>query len=823
MNKKIIARVLPHFIAVLIFLIVATIYCRPVLTGQVLQQSDVTQWRSMAHNSFEYKEKYGHYPLWTNNLFSGMPTYQIAMDPDVIVTPFGFYHLFTLYLPKPINFFFLACICFYFLTQVLRINPYIGLIGGLAYAYVTYNPIIVAVGHDTKMQSIALLPAFIASLILIYEKKYWWGALLMVIFTNLLTAFNHVQIIYYILIIAAFMTAGFLVRWIKQKDFKHLTIALSVAVLSGLLGLLCNAVTFFTTYDSSKTTIRGGTELPSKNTTKEGLNKQYAFDYSMYPSEPLVMLVPKMYGGSDGMEVDEDKSKAVAALRGMPQGYAQQLQYYLQSYWGGIGGTSGPPYAGAIICLLAIVGFVVLPGEHKWWILAAGTLAILMSWGGYFDSFNGFLLKTLPMYNKFRAPSMIIVIPTFLLCLMAVLTLQQIVTSKDKLPVWESYKKGLLLTACVFAVVLLLYFNLDFTSPGDRYLLKQSTAMPGQAGEYARQFVAALKEDRQGLYFSSLLRSLLFAAAGALLVVFYLKNKLKTGLLLAGIGLLAFTDVITIDVKYLNTSNYQDEADYQQNNFTPSAADQQIMADKGSYRVFDAREGVQNAFNISALSAYYHRSIGGYHPAKLSIYQDLIEHQLYNYPNCPGVINMLNTKYIIEPDSTGHDMVVTNKAAAGDAWFVKTIQFEPTPEAVMNALNTFNPTETAVLFSKDKEAVQLPAAANPADAVYLVENKNDELTYQSKATTPRFAVFSEIYYNRGWKAYIDNKEMPIIRTNYALRGLVVPAGAHTIRFAFHPTSFYLGLKVANIAGVLFVILLLTVIFLTYKRSKHPIQ
>lgn len=259
MNKAIFFRILPHFLAVLIFLVVATFYCQPVLNDQVLHQADNVEWKSMAQNSFEFKEKYGRLPLWTNNLFSGMPTYQIAMDSGIIITPNWFYNIFTLFLPKPISFFFLAGICFYFLTQILRIDPYIGIIGGLAYAYATYHPIIIAVGHDTKMQSIALMPAFIASLILIYEKKYLWGATLTAIITALLVGINHVQIIYYLLLIASFMTVGYIVYWVKQKNYRHLIISISIAVLSGVLGTLSNAVILFTTYESSKTSIRYST------------------------------------------------------------------------------------------------------------------------------------------------------------------------------------------------------------------------------------------------------------------------------------------------------------------------------------------------------------------------------------------------------------------------------------------------------------------------------------------------------------------------------------------------------------------------------------
>lgn len=822
MYKKHLSSILPHFIAIVTFLVVAVFYGKPVLNGLELHQPDNIQWKAMAHSSVEFNEKYGRFPLWTNNLFSGMPAYQISMDSQITVTPNIFYDIFTLYLPKPISFFFLACICFYFLTQILRINPYIGIIGGLAYAYVTYNPIIIAAGHDTKMQSIALMPAFIASLMLIYEKKYLWGATLTAIITALLVGINHVQIIYYLLLIAVFMTVAYMVYWIKQKDFRHLIISISIAVLVGVLGTLSNAVTLFTTYESGKTSIRGGSQLASKTSTTGGLNKAYAFDYSMYKTEPFVMLVPKIYGGSNGLEVDEDKSKAIEQLRQMPPQYSQSLQYYLQFYWGGIGGTSGPPYVGAIICFLALFGFIALQNKHKWWILATSVLAVVMSWGGYFESFNGLLLNILPLYNKFRAPSMIIVIPTFLLCIMAVLALQMIFTANDKTSLWEKYKKSILFMGAIFVALLILYFNSSFTSGGDNQLLQRSAAAPDEMKGYVRRFIAALQEDRKDLYLGSLLRSFLFVAAAALAMLLYLKNSIKAVYLLVVIGLLTFIDVIAIDVKYLNKDNYQEEADYQAN-FSPSPADQQIKQDTGSYRVFDVRDGAHSAFNTSALSAYFHRSIGGYHAAKLSIYQDLIEHQLYNYPHCAPSINMLNTKYIIARDSLGKDVVFTNPDALGDCWFVSGIRFESTPQAVMEALTHFNPRDTAVLFTDDKKLVTAVSAGSNVGSIQLVENRNDDITYRSNTTAPRFAVFSEVFYEKGWKAYIDNTEVPIIRTNYALRGLVVPAGQHSIRFSFQPASYYNGVKVARIAGMIIIILFFASVFLTTKKLLEWIK
>jgi hypothetical protein len=827
MNHGLLKKLLPHFIAILLFLIVAVIYCRPVLQGKVLQQHDVTQWKAMAQNSFVYKETHGRFPLWTNGMFSGMPAYQIAIDSKNPISPGILYYVLTLGLPKPISFFFLACVCFYFLSQVLRVNPYIGIIGSLAYAYATYNPIIIAAGHDTKMQSIAFIPAFIGSLIIVYEKRYWLGGALTALAVALLVSMNHPQIAYYAFMIAVFMTIGYAVFWIKTKQIKHLLITGAIVIIASLVGLLNTAVTLFTTYDYAKASIRGGSELATNtsNSTKDGLSKEYALSYSMYKSEPFVMLVPKMFGGSTGLEVPEDDSKAIEALQQMPQELAQQLQYNLGSYWGGIGPTSGPPYVGAIICFLTLIGFFVLDAKHKWWILAISILAVIMSWGSYFEGFNTFLLNTLPMYNKFRAPSMTIVIPTFLFCMMAVMTLQKIISYEHKEELWQRYKKGLYLTAGVFGVLLLIYFSADYRSAGDRALLNQvaAAAVPPQVKEYVNTFLSALKDDRQGLFLSSLIRSFFFAAAAAFLIWLRIRKNTSTPIVLGVIGLLAFADVMAINTKYLNADNYQDEAEYQIA-FTPSPQDQQILQDTSYYRVFDIRQGLSVALGMQgAAPSYFHKSIGGYHPAKLSIYQDLIEYQLSKFPASMPVVNMLNTKYIVQGDASGTGTVYTNTDALGAAWFVKALRFESTPAAVMNALSYFSPRDTAILFSADQNKVPTQLVTDSTPSIRLIKNDNDVVTYQSAAAANGFAVFSEIFYEKGWKAFIDEKETPIIRTNYVLRGLAIPAGQHQIKFVFRPASYYTGELMSFIASILIWLALFMAAFQLYRKNRKRVM
>ena len=841
MQKKWFQPLIPHAIAVVVFLLVAVIYCKPAFDHKVLSQSDVSQWKATAQNSFQYKETHGHFPLWTEGVFSGMPAYQIAMESGV-PQPHGIaYYILTLWLKKPASFFFLACICFYFLSQVLRVNPYTGIIGALAYAYASYNAVIIYVGHDTKMQAIALLPFFIGSLLLIYEKRYWWGTALLALSSSMFVAANHPQIVYYALIIVVFLTAAYVIRWVREKDFRHLLIAGTLTIFGGLTGVLCNSVITFTTLDYARASIRGGSELAngSGQVTKTGLSQDYAFSYSMYKTEPFELLAPKIYGGSGdwSAEISEDKSKAIAALQEMPPEMGRQLQQeqFLDFYWGGLLSTAGPVYAGAIICFLSLLGFFILDGKYKWWILGACILGIMMSWGSYFAGFNGFLLKVLPGYNKFRAPSMTLVIPNFLLCVLATLSLQRLftMTVAERDAFWEKYKKGLYLTGGVFVVLLLMYVSLDFTTDREKQLLKNVSAQGGQVSEYVHHFVGGLREDRQDIFLGSLLRSFLFIAAAVVLAGLAIKGKLRPLVMLVLIGALSFIDLIGIDLQYLNNDRYQDEEDAQAAP-TPSAADQAIMQDKGYYRVFDLRMGVRNITN-NASTCLFHRSLGGYSPAKLSIYQDLIEQQLYQYPNCQPVLNMLNAKYTIQPGVAGKDSAVMNPGALGAAWFVRWMKTAPTARAMMDGLTGLDTKDTAIVFEKDygkahdtlfqdtasSESMEKEwAELAKKDSIQLVKNDNDEMVYQSVASYKRLAVFSEIYYDRGWKATIDGAEAPIIRTDYVLRGLLVPAGTHTIRFVFHPASYYTGQKVQVAASSIMVLLLLGAVVVEWRKRKN---
>ena len=823
MNWK---KILPHVIAIAIFLVVAIIYCKPALEGKVLQQSDITQWKSMAQNQMTVQEQTGKVPLWSNGMFGGMPGYMIVGYTNNHV-PYYFMQLISLNLPKPFQFFFLGCVCFYFLSQVLKSNTWIGVVGSLCYAYATYNAVIVAEGHDTKMLSIALMPGLIGAILLIFNKKYWWGIALTAMFTGALIAQKHYQITYYAMLIVAFMSISFAIRWILNKEYKHLLMAAIFTFAGATIGALTNAVVLLPDNEYTKESIRGGSILAdakSKN-TQEGLTKEYAFSYSVFKTEPFVMLIPKMFGGSSKMEIEEDKSKAIAALQGMNPQIARELQGGLGFYWGGIGGTSGPPYVGAIVCFLALIGFVVLDNKHKWWILTASLLTIMMSWGSYFEGFNNFLFNNLPMYNKFRAPSMILVVPTLLLNIAAILSLQTIIESNNKTELWNQYKKGLAFVGGVFAFLLILYFNFDYKSDGDVNLLKSINNIPDESvkSQYlaaGKELINGLKEDRQSLFMSGILRALFLIVIAAGAIAFNIKKGLLSPILIAIIGLVSFIDLMDVNAKYLSAENYQYKDDYD-NSFAPTPADQFILQDKSDYRVFDVSNGAQSAINYGARPAYFHKSVGGYHPAKLSIIQDLAENQLYNYPNCKPILDMMNTKYIIHSTSSA-DQVEPNPDACGSAWFIKNLKLVNSPREEMNALNTLAVKDTAVIGKAFQSIASTNFTFDSTATIELIKNANDIVTYKTKASATQFAVFSEIYYDKGWNAYIDGKLTPYAKVNYVLRGMPIPAGEHEVVFKFEPKSHALGWTLTSIASIIAILLFGVALFFEWKNRKAQV-
>ncbi len=820
------SKVTPHLIAIGVFLVVALIYCKPVLEGKVLQQGDVIHWKGMAQNSFKYKETHGHFPLWTNGLFSGMPAFQIAIDPK---NPFNLVYLhqvFSLGLGKPIMFFFLLCMGFYFLSQVFKVDYRISILGSLAYAYASFSSILIVAGHETQVLAMAYMPALLGAVLLVYQKKYWLGATLTALFTSLFVAMNHLQVTYYFLIVGVLMSIYYAIEWIKAKEYKHLITSFTLVVVMGLIGVASNMVILATTYDFSKATMRNGVlNLDSTKTgssTTTGLPVDYAFQWSFRQSEVLSVLVPNIYGGATGgYELDKNSHVAKLAVQnGIPEDQALQFAAQMPAYWGDQPFTSGPVYFGAIICFLFIFGMIYLKRKDKWWILAASVLAFMMSWGRFFPAFNNFLFDYLPMYNKFRVPTYTLIISQLLFPLLAVLTLQQLFFAEtNKAYVWKKLKIAGIAMLGAFLIVAALYSSFTYESPKDDTLKSGLAQMTGGNQEIANSFYNALKQDRQSLFGSDIMRSLIFIALAFACIWLYIKDKLKTPYAIIAILLLSSIDILAEGRRYINDDHFQTKEDQAAQNFAPSAVDQQILQDTSFYRVLNLTKDVFN----DALTSYFHNSIGGYNPAKLAIYQDIITYQLSNKLNI-NVLNMLNTKYVINRDQQGAEVVQVNPGNLGACWFVKHIAFVKDDAAAMRALDDNNPADTAIVIESEKNKIVFMPAADSSAKIQLVKNDNDIITYTSQSNSNQFAVLSEIYYQRdGWKAYIDDKETPIVRTNYVLRGVPVPAGNHSIRFEFKPASFYNSEIIAIVTSAVVWLMLGVVLFWFVKRrSKQNI-
>ena len=816
--------IIPHLIAVGIFLMVAVLYCKPILQGKVLQQSDVVQWKGMAQDALKSKEATGTLPYWTNGMFAGMPAYQITG-----IIPFAFSlgkldAIFQMGLPEPMGYFFLACLAFYFLSQVLGVHYLIGIVGALGYGYATYNPIIAIVGHITKLHAIAYMPFFIGSLILVYERKFIIGLILLAIASTELFGCNHLQIAYYTFIIAGFISLYYLIIWIKEKSYKSIVQCFAGAAIVILLGILSNAPMLFSTYNYGKASIRGGSVLAKADGTKstEGLSKAYALDYSMLKSEPLTLLFPNIYGGgSDPNTIDPTGSKAIEALQSMPQEVAQQLQGYIRFYWGGIGYTAGPPYIGFLFGLIALIGFGFKNIKHRYWIGAAIILSILLSYGLYFESFNVFMLDHLPFYNKFRAPSMIMVIPTLLLGIMALLSVQEIANKfeDNKESFLQKIKPALYVTGALFVIAFYFYATQNFKSNSEANLIKQVQQIPDPNQRAAFEapvasLVDGLAADRQAMFSSDLFKSLGLTTVLFVAIFLYYRKFISKVIFIVAIGFIALFDLFKVDLQYLNTSDFYEKEEVEAN-FKTTATDIAILNDKSYYRILDLREGINNAFNQGAKISYFHHSVGGYHPAKLSIYQDLIENQWYNFPNSMPTANMLNTKYFIQGDINKD--TIPNPDALGNAWFVQNVSVKPDAAAVMKTITNFNPATQAVVEKQDWK-LDTVYAKDSAASIKLVRKQNDQMEYASTSSTKQLAVFSEVYYPYGWKAFIDDKETPIYKCNYVLRTIEVPAGSHTITFKFEPTEVILANKLGLVAVSLVWLLAIGSIVL-YARSK----
>ena len=826
---------LPHLIAIAIFLVVSVIYCLPALKGMMVNMHDLLGAKGMAQQSWNFKEKYGYIPNWTNSMFGGMPGYQILFEQTTKITLAYFHTLFTLGLPDPASLFFLACIGFYILCVSLNIKPWIGTLASLGYAFASYSAVIVTVGHVTKFAAMGYAPAVIAGLILLTQRKYILGFMTTLLFATLQVYQNHLQITYYTLLIAICLGVSFAIYTIKQKDFKHLFTTAGLALVAGVMGIASFGVMILPTNEYTKESMRGGrSELTSSagkaNKTQGGLDKDYAFTWSYGIDETLTFVLPAFKGGSSGAsELGGENSNVVKAMQdnNLPADAVNYFYQYMSAYWGPQPqGTSGTVYLGAIICLLFIAGLFVVKWNEKGWIIAASVVGIILAWGNNFPAVNYFLFDHLPLYNKFRAPTMSLVIPQLTFPLLAALALQILFYGNyDLTAMKKQLKFSGIAAGALLAVLIFVYVGGSFKSKNDAQtkegingaiaqMMAQQPNGKEQAVTVSNAIMNGLSADRKSLYGGDLLRViLLFAFAGAI-VWFTVNKKLKPELALIILTAATFIDLITVDLRYLSSDkNYIDKEEFIAP-YQPNAADLQIKQDTSYYRVFDQTSDPWN----SSRCAYNHNSIGGYHPAKLALFQDLIENQLGK--SNMEVFNMLNTKYFIVQGQGDKQqpMAQKNPNTYGNAWLVKSIKEVANADAEMKALDSVNKS-VAIIDKREAGKITAQPQFDSTASITFLQNLNDYLKYDFNANTNQFAVFSEIYYPFGWVAFVDGKETPIVKTNYLLRGISIPAGKHVIEFKFQPQSVKTGNLMGLILGILGYIVLLGGGFLLWKDYK----
>ena len=823
MNSPLLKKALPHIVAIIVFLIVSVAYNKTAFEGKVLRQADVQGYTGMARQSQEFKEKHGHFPLWTESMFSGMPAYNIAMDATSSIT-IGYLNRIFYFTPKPVYFFFIACICFYILTQVFSLTLLISLLGSLAFAFSTFNPILVSVGHETELVAIGYMPAVIAGLLLILRGKYLGGTALLTLFFGLQISTQHLQIVYYTGLIIAIICIVYGVTSWKEKKFKHLLIVYSLIAISLGIGMMNYAIALLPTQEFAAETMRGGksqlTAVDAKNKTKGGLDKEYAFRWSYGISETLTLFVPGMQGGGSSGKVISGESKFADKLSeaGIPEDTGLAMANS-NAYWGDQPGTAGPVYLGAVICFLFILGMVYVKSWHKWWILSVCIVGIVLAWGRHLPFINYFLFDHLPLYSKFRAPSMALVMPQIGFALLAALGLQEFISSKENKEISvKNFKTVFIASASLLLLSIIIFFMSDFKSDSDARLkdnyissivqqMKQGKQPVAEVQQQANQVVggwmSALHEDRKGIFQGDLFRSIIFVVLAAGLCWFYFRGKIKPVVLLSGLLILSSYDLMAEGKIYLNDENYTEPENIEAF-FAMTDADARIKADpEKNFRVFDMAGG--DPFQ-DAHTSYYHNSIGGYHPAKLALYNDLIEHQLSKGNQM--VYNMLNTKYIIQKGRDGKVVAVPNPAAFGSCWLVSEILFVNNADQEMAALDSTNLRDTAVVENIYKSRIAFMPQKDSSASIHLIENLNDKISYGFKSKTNQFAVFSEIYYDKGWNAFIDGKTATYCRVNYVLRGMSVPAGDHTIEFRFEPKSYVLGNQISVWAAILTYLLLI---------------
>ncbi len=801
MTTNLFQRLLPHLAAAGIFLLVAIIYFMPQIQGKVIPAGDIVQYKGMSNEITKFKEKTGERSLWTNSIFGGMPAYQIdGKQPSNLLRYVE--KASNLFIPRPIGYFFAMAIMFYLFLIYLKVNPWVSIIGALAFSFSAGNMTLFEAGHMTKLRVLASFGLIAMGLLMTFKQDYLKGGIIFALGIGLSLYANHIQMTYYFFLGLGIYILIEIIRLLKNGQGANLGKTLLVLLLATGVGVGSSASKLWTTYEYSKDTMRGDPILASNKATAtsssetKGLEWNYAMQWSNSWADLMSSIVPRATGGGS----QERLSKSSALLKDLKsKGANVGRDFKAPLYWGGLPFTSGPYYFGAIICFLFILGIMNVKGSVKVWLITVVALMLMASLGKNFAAFNRLLFDFFPMFNKFRTPNSVLVVAGFFVPILGMLALTNVILKTENA---KSLITKVAIAAGISGGLCLLYGLLapsmfDMTSDGDSRL--------AQAGYN----IDALIKDRGSMLRSDAFRSagLIFIATG--LIWAYLKEKINATIMIAAIGILSTGDVLSVAKRYVDSSDFEKKSKYTQN-FEPRAVDTQILKDKDPhYRVFDLSI---NTFN-SASSSYFHKTVGGYNAAKLQRFQDIIDYQITQ--NNQAVLAMLNTKYIITQDRKAQQF-----PALGNAWTVGAIKMVNTPNEEIDGLTGLDPKQTAIVHKEYSDYVS-GLQPNGSGTIKLTEYKPNALTYTSNATAEELAVFSEVWYgpNKGWNAYIDGQLVDHIRVNYILRALKIPAGNHKIEFKFEPSSYYRGEIITLILSILILIGLIYVIYGIFKDNN----
>ena len=791
--KQIWTKTWPHLVAIVTFVLLVMVYFAPqVFENKQLPQGDMISARGMGHDAREYHEQTGEWSHWSNSMFGGMP-YNVTsgVDSRSIFRPISTLMKVSFH-GETTAVLWLLLIGFYIFMLAVGSGPWLGIVGAIAFAFGSYNLIIIGAGHVTKGWVLATVPAVIGGCMLCYQKKYIVGFIVTLLATGLNVYWNHQQISYYTLLMLIPLAITYLVYAIREKKQKQFWTASAALVVAAIMAIAPAMDKLLPTWDYSKETMRGGAVLKGTEDSeagKSGLNREYAFQWSYGKAETMTLLIPNFYGGSSNYALGEDSEtyKTVKKYAGSSQ--AKQIVKALPTYWGNQPFTSGPVYAGAIICFLFVLGLLAVKGPERWWLLAAVIIGILLSWGRNLPSLNNWLFDHLPLYNKFRTPSMSLVMTTTAMAMLGMLALRALLKKEVEL------KHIYIATGITGGLCLLIAL---FPGLAGGFTSKMDAQLPEWLSE-------CLIEDRRAMLTSDAWRSLCFILLAAVGAFAYLKiEKMRSGILIALMGVLILADLWTVDKRFLNDDHFVPK---KRNLVTMTEADKQILADKDpNYRVLNL---TTSTFN-DAQTSYFHKSVGGYSPAKLRRYQDIIDYYFAGNINM-NVLNMLNTRYVITQQGVQY-----NPEAFGNAWFVQNIEWVNNPNEEIAAIGNIDLLQKAVIDTCWRTKVSEGLAMTQPASIRLTNYANPgNLFYESESSEDGLAVFSEVYY-KTWKAFIDGKEVPVLRANYILRAIEVPAGKHIIEFRCEDDLLLDTQIVSTIASCL--VVLVIILLLVFRRK-----